>query len=490
MEMVLPHPLKLARSVLLAPPLAMTLGIGAAQADARPTDGGLWSFAAEDSLASLDDPTGAVRVTYSVSGPNATLLDDDDADGQPDYPALVAQTAIEASALYESLTFLPPRSDGDALDLYLIDFGGAADGRFAEDGCVAPPCAGFLVIENDFVGYPYGSLREASRTVVSHELFHAVQAAYVSGLPSWVSEGTAVWAERQFDPSLEDFLHACNGYLATPHRPIYAPPPGPVPAFAYGTALWWDFLSRRHDPRIIADLLSVLALQPEPAELAMESILVARNDDLGSAWFEFARANVATGFRAGGTASHPYAQQLDPIPAELQGATIDAPARLFPLAASYWHVAHPGGPLLLGATPGLTGAHFSVHPVMGGAQDGVVLPQIFSGGLPAETNLQTIEQDAPPGGYWIVATLPTLAANSIAADVCVGGPAFIDLCLPSPIEMDTDSATDGDEEMDESSGCACAIEDSPGDPRIAWLALLAAVAYGRASRLRRRTVGR
>src|SRR5690606_634698 len=116
---------------------------------------------------------------------------------------------------------------------------GAADGHFDVDACTGTParCAGFFVIENDFAGYAYASVAEAVDTVVSHELFHAVQAAYVRDLPVYLSEGTATWAERAFRPDSRDFLRLCDAYLADTGRSLHKPPAGPAPAFAYGTAL-------------------------------------------------------------------------------------------------------------------------------------------------------------------------------------------------------------------------------------------------------------
>ena len=53
-----------------------------AQAE-RPTEGGLFSFDATDEVVYYED--GMVRVHYSVSGNNQTLLDDADGSGVPDF---------------------------------------------------------------------------------------------------------------------------------------------------------------------------------------------------------------------------------------------------------------------------------------------------------------------------------------------------------------------------------------------------------------------
>ena len=71
----------------------------------RPTEGGMFSFEEEDVVEHLDSADGAVRVHYSVSGPNVTLLTDDDADGLPDYAELVAETTAGVFDFYEGLGF-------------------------------------------------------------------------------------------------------------------------------------------------------------------------------------------------------------------------------------------------------------------------------------------------------------------------------------------------------------------------------------------------
>src|SRR5690606_4698656 len=135
-----------------------------------------------------------------------------------------------------------------ALDIYLLDFFGNADGVFDVDQCGGDPlrCVGWLGVENDFAGYGYPSLARALVTVVPHESFHAVQAAYAHEHPVWFSEGTATWAERVFDIDAAGFVARCDDYLALSERPIDEPPSGPVQGFAYGTALWWWYLSERH----------------------------------------------------------------------------------------------------------------------------------------------------------------------------------------------------------------------------------------------------
>jgi hypothetical protein len=174
---------------------------------ARPdSGGGLFSFDDADVIEYVDGPAGRVRVHFSIDGPNLTLLDDEDLSGAPDFAEEVAATAEDVLDFYDGLGFLAPLSESemglgklggsDALDFYLVDFGGNADGQFSVDTCAGSVCSGYMIIENDFAGYGYSSLSEAIAVLTSHELFHGVQYAYSANQPVWMSEGMAVWAEH------------------------------------------------------------------------------------------------------------------------------------------------------------------------------------------------------------------------------------------------------------------------------------------------------
>ena len=280
----------------------------------RPPSGGLFSYDGTDTLTFLDGEAERVRVHYSTSGPNAAPLDDVNEDGRPDFPAYVAEIGEAALTVYtESLGLRPPLDDtslsifddggSSAIDIYLVDFAGQADGNFSRDGCnVDGACSGALIVENDFQGYGYRSVEEAIETVVSHELFHAIEAAYVESTPIWVSEGLAVWAERQFAPESRDFLGFASAYLQELDRPFHRPPGGPVPSFAYGVGLWWEFLSIELGESIAADYLEALEGMVPDDDTALELIVAfieLSGQSLNAFWDKFALFNLATGARAG-----------------------------------------------------------------------------------------------------------------------------------------------------------------------------------------------
>ncbi|MBT3221181.1 MAG: hypothetical protein HN348_19030, partial [Proteobacteria bacterium] len=234
----------------------------------RPTQGGLWSFDSTDDVVHHDEATGLVRVHYSIDGPNRVRQGDGNANDLPDFVEDVGDTSVEVLDFYsQSLGLRLPISEAEmglgnlggseAFDFYLIDFAGNADGLFGIDACTTIPrhCSGYMVMENDFSGYGYPTTDMAISVLTSHELFHAVQAAYDSEQESWFSEGTAVWGEKQFDPDSLDFLWFAAAYLEDTGRTLNRPPTGPIPTFSYSTALWWDFLRLRHDAEFMVDLL-------------------------------------------------------------------------------------------------------------------------------------------------------------------------------------------------------------------------------------------
>ncbi|MFN7145002.1 MAG: MXAN_6640 family putative metalloprotease [Myxococcota bacterium] len=421
-------------------------------AHGRPDGGtGLYTFDDTDVVVSMDSPAATVRVWYSVDGPNVVDLDDADADGVPDFAAEVAVTAEHVLEVYAAAGFRAPLSDGvrggsDAMDVYLVDFAGNADGMYAAESCSSRPtqCSGYFVMENDFAGYGYADLASAIRVLTSHELFHAVQAAYDAEEEIWFSEGTAVWAENLYDPGNADFLRFCSAYLDDPGRSLDEPPSGPVPTFAYATGLWWWFLSNRYgDDMLVALLESTEASDTLLADMAV--LQEERGGALAEDFATFARWNLATGAYAGAAESYPFAAELGAPRAEDDGAHIDDDNRFYPLATTYYRLEHPGGEVWFAAEADAPELAFSLHATTpeGDVRDALTT---FAG---AVTPLSLGELDA--GDYWLVGSNPTLAEESTKVRVCLGSAADVAACAPT-----ADPAEDTAGAADTSAGCGCA----------------------------------
>ena len=449
--------------------MLVLLSLLATPADAaRPTDGGQFGYVSGDEVVHWDSP-GGIRVHYAVSGPSVALLDDEDDNGVPDFVELIA-THVEGSfAAYDEAGFRRPLHESDlslgnlggsdAFDVYLVDFGGNSDGAYRNDACRSGVCSGHLLIENDFAGYGYPSLDHAAATLASHELFHAVQAAYVETLPVWVSEGTATWAERLYDPESTDFLRFAAVYLGDTNRSLNKPPAGPVPSFAYATCLWWDFLTLRHDSDVIVELLEGFAADPQVDELALiGDILDGRGDSWRDAFSTFAAWNAATFTRAG-DGGYPYAAKLRSVEFEAIDDAFVEEIRVFPMASVYFAVEHDGGPLWGGSAvcdddlPMLI-----VFPAASGALE-EPLDRIEGAG-----RLVAGGEDLPAGRYYAVATVPEPAESSQKDLICLQAEGALDpACLcDAGLTDDTDGPGDQDP-----GGCGCSAASS--NPALGWM---------------------
>jgi len=464
------------------------LALSAPARAGRPTDGtGLFSFDASDVIESVDGPAGLVRVHYSVNGPNQVRMTDADKDGVPDFAWQVATTAEAVLELYEATGFRLPISESemgltelggsDALDFYLVDFGGSADGQFGLDTCRDGVCSGYMVMENDFSGYGYANLTTAIRTLTSHELFHGVQFAYTDDEPSWMAEGTATWADYLFDPASDDFLWLASLYMDDPTRGLDRSPSG-VSAWDYGTSLFFSFLDQTLGTQSMVDLQEQMgALGGGDASLdALQATIEDQGSTLPEVWTTFADWNLASGERAGVAESYPFAADLPGITARNEGASLDETDRVYPLATLYLRIDHPGGELWWGTADDPTGLALSLHAVADGAADGPVdeASDVFWPDAPGAMLLG----DLPAGGYWVAMSQPDLGdGGSVALSYCMG---TADALAPCGLSVGGGDTADTGGEPPKTKGCGCS---GVGGVNAAWLpGLLGLLVVGRRRR--------
>jgi hypothetical protein len=248
-------------------------------------------------------------VHYTRAGTHAVPSADADSDGVPDHVQRLADIYEDALGAYSLLGFLAPVSDdglvdngGDGrFDVYLVDFGRSADGAYRAERCEGAICSGYMVQENDFVGYGYPSVDVANRTVASHELFHAVQAAYDSDQGAVFSEATAVWASERYDPTLRDLEGYAHGYLEEAATPLDAGGGGPVDSFTYGAGIFFEYLSERFDDDVTLELWEAVKDDVEASAFwfdAIDGVLASRNSSFADAFTEFSTWTLFTGRRA------------------------------------------------------------------------------------------------------------------------------------------------------------------------------------------------
>ncbi len=339
-----------------APPFA------ARELAVRPTEGErapLWRYDADDVVEHHD--SARFRVHFTREGRHRVPAADEDADGVPDFVQQVAATYEEVLTFYTGLGFRAPLSDADLrgdnggdgrFDVYLIDFARAADGNFGVDACDGQRCLGHVVQENDFAGYGYPNRLFGTRVLASHEFFHAIQAAYDHDQGVIPSEGSAVWASEAFDPTLREVEAFAAGYLDDPGRSLDVSPGGPVPRFAYGAGLFFQFLAERYDRDLIRTLWERLedgrgagANPADPQWLDELATLLSGEyaSSFAEALTDFARWNLFTGRRADAEGAYARGERYPDVAMEAVEAPFsDERLRVFHASTQYF-AAVPAG---------------------------------------------------------------------------------------------------------------------------------------------------
>jgi hypothetical protein len=200
-------------------------------------------------------------VHYVSLGIDAPPLNDDDADGVPDYAERVGEAADRALAYFERRGFrlpLPDEGGPDTRpDLYISRFspgtlGVAFPASRAQGGA-------FAVVSNNLDPSAERSFASVYATV-AHELFHLVQFSYFGPdvepvLPTWILEGTAAAIETRVNPQLDDLVSTIQ------LRSWFSATERSMTERSYGAQLLWRWLDTKQ-PRFLSTLFTRLAAHP------------------------------------------------------------------------------------------------------------------------------------------------------------------------------------------------------------------------------------
>lgn len=452
-------------------------------------------YASTETVESIVSPGGAFRIHFTRAGTNAVPAADADANGTPDYVDFVALQYDMVLARYTTMGFRAPRSDvalapndgGDGLfDVYLLDFaaatGGGADGSFRREQCVAGAgCTGYMLQENDFVGFGYPSVQYGARLLASHEFFHAVQAAYDDRLGaqgSTLSESTAVWASERFDPAQTDLEGFATAFLMRPDRALGVDPVGPVQSYAYGAAIVWEYYTTHYDDALVVALWDQLDMTTGATTDnwldVLDTVLVRDYaTTFHDSYVDFAEWLLFTGSRADAAHGPPRGAQFDAVTA----MAVTSPyhtlsTRIFPASAHYFSVGGSQVSVRLGGTSpdgvdviavGFQGGHF-VRDARGVGQVDLIAPG-------ADTIMVVLANGATTG-------------SSNVVSVCISGSASD--CDTAPDAGGSDasmgSSDAGTTPPPPAASCGCRAGSSPRSGG----ALLGLLGVGIALRLPRR----
>ncbi len=299
----------------------------------RPTSGDSTVNAGygDEAAQRLVSASGQHAVWYVTSGQHRVPARDlDPADGVPDFVQRVAETADGVRARLDAAGWRAPVTDafpggprdnggGPEFDIYLVEFA-RADGLFFTESCSddqPPLCSGYIAMENDFARSGYATVEEGVRVLVSHEYFHAVQAAYSGEIPGWLSEGTATWHEERFDPTQSDFERLASVFFEHGGRSLNGPPGGAFDGFAYGTAVWPLFLELQFGEDVLLDVFESIA-----AGASAEEAFLATVPDFDVAFATFSAWTLLTGERARDGVGFPMARDFPELDlTELDGTS-------------------------------------------------------------------------------------------------------------------------------------------------------------------------
>ncbi|MBX3224933.1 MAG: hypothetical protein KF795_30735 [Labilithrix sp.] len=268
----------------------------------RPTAGGYGSYVYPAGEAE-SFATAKVRVHWAKSGTHAATLTSTRDDGVPDSVAYAADVAEGALTKFAEMGYRPVPADttcdpdGDGkLDIYLVRFSGGDGACIAE--CNGGTCSSFALIDSTYRGRGYASPQEGFRTVVTHELFHAIQNVYKTNDDPFWAEGTAQWAMKTLHPELKDFERNLPKFFDEPTRSLDAPPTGVTAGYLYGAAVWPLFLATSHGPETIREIFELEA-EGKPALEATDAVLAKKGSSLAAAYPMFGAWNAATAGLAG-----------------------------------------------------------------------------------------------------------------------------------------------------------------------------------------------
>lgn len=310
----------------------------------RPTDSGdpdyygtgiaVWTY---------DSPSGHFKVHYTEDNTNGDAVYGSDG-VQSTVPQYVIDLCSYLDTVWskevDGLGYAAPPSDSGAggdgrFDVYIKNLHGA----YGYTSYDTSPTDVYIVIENDFTGFPANLDPEAPRkgamkVTCAHEFFHAVQFQYMTDTSAyWWMEATATWMENTVFPSVKDYLHylglkfddsddsgswqageifyyidgSVAGTTGRNTRLWFDHPEYSLDTYngtyEYGTMLWPAFLAGRYGEEIIRTIWTTgIGTHGLPPLEATSEALAPQGVTLGDMFIAFANANYKAYYVDHGTA--------------------------------------------------------------------------------------------------------------------------------------------------------------------------------------------
>ena len=246
------------------------------------------------------------RIHWDEAGRDAVPTADANSNGLPDF--------IDSVDYYLEYTwnveineygYLPPLPDGRGLgpeiDVYLCDLNREYYGlaRPEEDNPTGPNTVnGFLVLENDFIGYPSPGIA-GLRVTIAHEFHHIIQFSRYRYDFSQASlyEATSVWFERKIAPDVRDYLQYVREFLLAPQDVGLSTQNVLGSAAGYAHVLFMEYLEKKIGIAAIRRIWERFASEGDMFK-GIDLELREHDMNLENAFCEFAEWCYYTGTRA------------------------------------------------------------------------------------------------------------------------------------------------------------------------------------------------
>lgn len=246
------------------------------------------------------------RIHWDASGRDAVPSADLNLNGIPDF--------VDSVDYYLEYTwdieineygYLPPPPDnrglGPEIDVYLCDLNREYYGlaRPEEDNPTGPHTVnGFLVLENDFIGYPSAGIA-GLRVTIAHEFHHIVQFSryYYDFSQASLYEATSVWFERKIAPDVRDYLQYVREFLLAPQDVGLSTQNVLGSAAGYAHVLFMEYLEKKIGAEAIRKIWERFASEEDMFK-ALDLVLREHEMNLENAFCEFAEWCYYTGTRA------------------------------------------------------------------------------------------------------------------------------------------------------------------------------------------------
>lgn len=189
------------------------------------------------------------------------------------------------------------RTGRDLVDVYLVDLDDGPYGYVAADE--ENPCVlcrsvhGFLVLENDYVGYaPNPS--DALRSTAAHEFAHLIHMRMAWDGEPWAYEATAVWMEQAVYPDADARTAYLQDFAALPELSLsdFSQGGGGFDR-AYGAYVWNLWLAERYGDDMIRQVWQAAADTDSHLLGGYATVLADRGTSLDEEMVAFVAATAA-----------------------------------------------------------------------------------------------------------------------------------------------------------------------------------------------------